>query len=106
MHVKPLELAIPIGDLKLAGQLTLPPSPIGFVMFAHGSGSSRLSPRNRRVAELLQEQGLATLLFDLLTTDEEQIEATDTTLRLDADTLAERLVAATDSIIELGRTLD
>ncbi len=104
MHVAPLDLSIPIGDLDLAGSLTFPESPIGFVMFAHGSGSSRFSPRNRHVAELLQAHGLATLLFDLLTDEEEQIDAIDTTLRFDVEMLAERLIAATDSVIRLGRT--
>ncbi len=105
MHVVPLELAIPIGDIKLAGALAVPQAPIGFVMFAHGSGSSRFSPRNRHVAELLQVRGLATLLFDLLTEEEERIDAMDATLRFDVDMLAERLVAATDSAVRHGRTL-
>ncbi|CAB4878752.1 MAG: phosphoribosyltransferase [Actinobacteria bacterium] len=65
------EVVIPIGrGVSLAGHLTVPPEPIGIVVFAHGSGSSRLSPRNTAVARLLQESGQGTLLFDLLTEDE------------------------------------
>ncbi len=105
MHVKPVDLAIPIGEIKLAGSLALPPGACGLVMFAHGSGSSRHSPRNRRVAALLQDRGLATLLFDLLTADEEQIDAADLTLRCDVGMLAQRLVDATDSIVQRGRSL-
>jgi putative phosphoribosyl transferase len=65
------------------------------VLFAHGSGSSRKSPRNRLVAETLRRAGLGTLLFDLLTADEEQDDAVDAHLRFDIDLLARRLVAAT-----------
>ena len=100
------EIQIAIGGVELAGTLTTPARALGLVIFAHGSGSSRHSPRNRRVAQLLQSRGLATLLFDLLTTDEERIDAVDTTLRFDVDMLAERLVAATDSIIASGRAQD
>jgi dienelactone hydrolase len=66
------------------------------VLFAHGSGSSRLSPRNRHVAQLLNEAALATLLVDLLTPDEDAIDARTARLRFDIGLLAERLVAATD----------
>ncbi|HTR53968.1 MAG TPA: hypothetical protein VMJ10_24910 [Kofleriaceae bacterium] len=97
MHIVPLELAIPIGDIELAGSLALPEAPIGFVMFAHGS-HSRFSASDRRVADLLRARGLATLQFDLLTEEE--------ALRVDVDMLAARLVAATDSVVHLGRTLD
>jgi predicted phosphoribosyltransferase/predicted alpha/beta-hydrolase family hydrolase len=64
------ELLLDLGGVVLAGDLTLPPDPKGLVIFAHGSGSSRLSPRNREVAATLNESGLATLLFDLLTEEE------------------------------------
>lgn len=97
------DIAIPIDNLALEGSLAIPRSPAGLVMFAHGSGSSRHSPRNRHVAALLNDRGLATLLFDLLTTDEERIDAIDATLRFDVDLLAERLVAATDSLVASGR---
>ncbi len=64
---------ISIGDVVLEGNLALPGSPKGLVLFAHGSGSSRLSPRNTFVAGVLQKAGIATLLFDLLTEKEDQI---------------------------------
>jgi pimeloyl-ACP methyl ester carboxylesterase len=95
-------LTIPIGDISLEGSLAMPDGAIGLVMFAHGSGSSRFSPRNRRVAALLHERRIGTLLFDLLTAEEEEIDAVDATLRFDVDMLAERLVGATDSIVTSG----
>lgn len=97
------DITIPIDGLALEGSLAIPKRAAGLVMFAHGSGSSRYSPRNRHVAALLNERGLATLLFDLLTADEERIDAVDATLRFDVDLLAERLVAATDGIVASGR---
>lgn len=63
---------IPVGSVELNGELVLPPAPSGIVLFAHGSGSSRLSPRNTFVAEGLQQQGIGTRLFDLLTHAEDQ----------------------------------
>lgn len=90
------EVSISIGDLQLNGTLTLPPSPRGLVLFAHGSGSSRFSPRNRHVAALLGQYGLATLLFDLLTSEEEAIDEVTAELRFDIDLLARRLVQVTD----------
>ncbi len=75
----------------VAGDLRLPDHAVGLVIFAHGSGSSRFSPRNRAVAEALNEDGLGTLLFDLLTEE----EATDRAKVFDVDLLAERLTAAT-----------
>jgi putative phosphoribosyl transferase len=65
------EVLIPAGDLNLAGIFSLPPKPAGVIVFAHGSGSGRLSPRNAFVAGVLQEAGFATLLFDLLDISEE-----------------------------------
>lgn len=96
------DITIPFDDLALQGSLAVPKRPAGLVMFAHGSGSSRYSPRNRHVATQLNTRGLATLLFDLLTPDEEQIDAVDATLRFDVDLLAERLIAATDAIVSTG----
>jgi len=101
-------LAVPRRGLALEGSLAIPRHVAGIVIFAHGSGSSRHSPRNRRVAALLNERGLATLLFDLLTADEERIDAIDAidaTLRFDVDMLAERLIATTDSLVASGRAL-
>ncbi len=80
---------------ELPGDLGLPPAARGLVIFAHGSGSSRLSPRNRAVAAVLRGAGLATLLFDLLTATEEREEMWTRHLRFDIDLLARRLVAAT-----------
>lgn len=97
------EITIPIGELLLEGSLAIPARAAGLVMFAHGSGSSRHSPRNRHVAALLNQRGLATLLFDLLTFEEERIDAIDATLRFDVDLLADRLIAATDSLVASGR---
>jgi putative phosphoribosyl transferase len=87
---------IPIGQAKLEGDLSLPHTAAGIVVFAHGSGSSRHSPRNRYVAEILQEAGLATLLFDLMTPGEEQADAHTSHLRFDIPLLAGRLQTATD----------
>jgi putative phosphoribosyl transferase len=69
------EVRVTAGSVSVVGQLTIPEHPTGIVVFAHASGSSRHSPRNRYVAEVLNEAGLATLMFDLLTTDEESNRA-------------------------------
>jgi putative phosphoribosyl transferase len=87
---------VPAGSVMLDGNLTLPQGSRAVVLFAHGSGSSRHSPRNRYVARLLNEAKLATLLIDLLTLDEEVIDARTAQLRFDIELLAERLVGATD----------
>ena len=82
--------------LQLAGDLSLPTQPAGLVLFAHGSGSSRFSTRNRAVAQRLNDAGLATLLFDLLTADEEVIDARTAQLRFDIPLLAGRLTGTVD----------
>jgi putative phosphoribosyl transferase len=83
--------------VSLDGDLALPVAdPRGIVLFAHGSGSSRHSPRNRRVARVLQESGWATLLLDLLTPQEEQVDMRTGELRFDIARLAERLTGAAD----------
>jgi putative phosphoribosyl transferase len=87
---------VPAGAVTLEGDLTLPQGAQGAVLFAHGSGSSRHSPRNRRVAGLLNEARLATLLVDLLTADEEIADRRTGHLRFDIGLLAERLVEAAD----------
>jgi putative phosphoribosyl transferase len=84
------------GPVTLEGNLSLPKGARGVVLFAHGSGSSRHSPRNRRVAGLLNEAKLATLLVDLLTPSEEAIDLQTAQLRFDIPLLAKRLVGATD----------
>ena len=89
-------LSIPAGTAQLEGDLALPEGAHGLVLFAHGSGSSRRSSRNRFVAQALRQRGLATLLFDLLTLDEEREDAVDEHLRFDIPLLAQRLGAATD----------
>lgn len=88
--MRSLDVRIPAGEVSLEGTLTLPDNPLGVVAFAHGSGSSRHSPRNRYVAEVLQDKRIATLLFDLLTVREDQTYAT----RFDIELLTERLLAA------------
>lgn len=93
-------LTIPVGNVRLNGDLTIPADAQGLAIFAHGSGSSRLSPRNRRVAGVLQESGIATLLFDLLTADEEQEDYFTAHLRFDLDLLAERLTIVTQWLLD------
>jgi len=91
----PEHVRIPVMSATLEGDLCLGTKP-GIVFFAHGSGSSRNSPRNRYVASTLQNAGLGTLLFDLLTMDEERIDERTGQLRFDIGLLADRLAAATD----------
>ena len=86
--------------LQLNGELAIPSAAKGVVLFAHGSGSSRSSPRNTRVASLLQQAGLGTLLFDLLTEEEEERDRLYGGYRFNIDLLAHRLAAATDWIVE------
>jgi len=87
---------IDASGVKLAGDLTIPAQATGLVVFAHGSGSSRFSPRNQFVARELQKGKLATLLFDLLTSEEEAEDIITARLRFDIDLLGRRLVAVTD----------
>src|SRR5947207_5831395 len=85
---------IPVDATFIYGDLVVPERARGGVVFAHGSGSSRHSPRNRQVAARLQREGLATLLLDLLTEDEEGVDQATGELRFDVDLLAVRLIAA------------
>jgi dienelactone hydrolase len=87
-------LTIPAGSVTVDGTFVVPEGAHGVVLFAHGSGSSRHSPRNRYVAEELRLGGLATLLVDLLTPSEETVDNDTRALRFDIDLLAERLLAA------------
>lgn len=98
LQQKPQEYRVSVaaGSLMLEGSLGIPAEAKGIVLFAHGSGSSRHSPRNRYVARVLRRVGLATLLFDLLAPEEEAIELWSRQLRFDIDLLAERIVGATD----------
>ena len=87
--------SIPAQTVTLDGDLTVPPAAAGIVLFAHGSGSSRLSPRNQFVARAIREAGVGTFLFDLLTREEEAEDAVTGRLRFDIGLLARRLVEAT-----------
>lgn len=89
------EVNIPLGSIALGGELSIPAMAAGMVLFAHGSGSSRHSPRNKRVAQVIREAGVGTLLFDLLTSEEERIDLQTRHLRFDIPLLARRLAAAT-----------
>lgn len=89
-----VRLSLPGAELE--GSLTLPQEAPGLVLFAHGSGSSRHSPRNRYVAEILQVAGLGTLLMDLLTHDEDAVDQFTRQFRFDIDLLADRLTGAVD----------
>jgi putative phosphoribosyl transferase len=93
--IEHLAVTIPLESILLEGDLSVPTKASGAVLFAHGSGSSRRSPRNRYVADLLNESGLATLLIDLLTEDEQQVDLQTAHLRFDIPLLAKRLVAIT-----------
>jgi len=94
-NLRNTSVEIPCSGAMLDGDLTLPANASGLVVFAHGSGSSRLSPRNRMVADEMHRHGLATLLFDLLTPREASEEAATGELRFNIPFLADRLVAAT-----------
>lgn len=93
-------------DAELDGDLTVPDGATGLVIFAHGSGSSRFSPRNRYVAGELQDRGLGTLLFDLLTEEEEKVDVRTREYRFDIDLLTRRLVGAIDWASDFGQTAD
>ncbi len=97
---------IPVGSVTLEGNLAIPEGASGIVVFAHGSGSSRHSPRNRFVARVLQGSGIATLLMDLLTAEEEAIDMTTRHLRFDIPLLAERLTGAIDWLKQQPATRD
>ncbi len=97
---------IPADSASLEGELEIPEGAEGIVLFAHGSGSSRSSPRNQQVARELRAGGLATLLMDLLTREEEAVDIRTRQLRFNIDLLAERLVAATDWLRENPETSD
>jgi pimeloyl-ACP methyl ester carboxylesterase len=93
---------IPVEDVELEGMLDIPDGAEGLVVFAHGSGSSRKSPRNNFVAEVIRERGLGTLLFDLLTEDEDQLREN----RFDISLLTDRLVAVTEWLATRDATRD
>jgi putative phosphoribosyl transferase len=90
------EVKVSAGPVTLEGNLEVPEGAEGVVLFAHGSGSSRLSPRNQYVAQMLGQGGLATLLVDLLTWEEEEVDRWSQQYRFDIDLLTDRLIGATD----------
>jgi dienelactone hydrolase len=95
-QIESRSISIPIGKDSIDGDLNIHNGSRAIILFAHGSGSSRHSPRNKHVAQMLNRAGLSTLLLDLLTPDEEVIDQRNAHLRFDIPFLAERLVAATD----------
>lgn len=97
-------IRVPAGPVQLEGNLEVPDGAAGVVLFAHGSGSGRHSPRNQAVAAALRADGLGTVLFDLLTPEEEAIDDRTAGLRFDIGLLAERLVEVTDWLTEGDRT--
>jgi dienelactone hydrolase len=99
-----MSVRIQAGGVSLEGDLSVPPAASGVVLFAHGSGSGRHSPRNRYVAAQLQDAGLCTLLIDLLTAEEEARERPDSGKRFDIALLAGRLAAATDWLTQHPQT--
>ena len=96
----PRAIRIPSGSVTLEGELCVPAGAAGVVLFAHGSGSSRHSPRNRFVAEQLHKAGLGTVLFDLLTPEEERLDAARGHLRFNIGLLTQRLVCAAHWVAE------
>lgn len=100
------EIAIEVPEGTLGGTLAVPPEARGIVLFAHGSGSSRHSPRNRYVAAILHRAGLGTLLMDLLTREEDAIDQYTRQYRFDIDLLSRRLVEAIDWLGDQPRTTD
>ena len=92
----PQHVSVPIDSIALEGYLVVPDHPLGIVLFAHGSGSGRHSPRNQLVAKALNDGRIATLLIDLLTEDEERVDVQTRHLRFDIPLLADRLVGAID----------
>jgi len=96
LAIEHVPVLAPVDSLRLEGILSVPTAARGAVLFAHGSGSSRHSPRNRYVADILNESGLATLLIDLLTEDEQQVDLQTAHLRFDIGLLAKRLEGITE----------
>lgn len=99
-------VTLPVERVDLEGTLGVPPNATGVVLFAHGSGSRRFSPRNRYVARVLRDAGLGTLLLDLLSPREEEVDEITRAHRFDIVMLADRLVAAIDWLAEEADTRD
>ena len=102
IHSSEERVSIPVDDVELEGILDVPAGASGIVVFAHGSGSSRHSPRNNFVAEVIRDRGLGTLLFDLLIEEEDQLREN----RFDIPLLTDRLVAATEWLRDRAETAD
>ncbi len=100
MNLNTAEIKIPIHDIQLDGILVFPQKAQSIVLFAHGSGSSRLSVRNQQVAKILNQANIATLLFDLLVAPEEEIDERTREYRFDIELLASRLVGVTDWVLQ------
>jgi len=98
------EVKVSAGEVTLEGNLEIPEGAEGIVLFSHGSGSSRFSPRNQFVARVLGQGGLATLLIDLLSREEEEVDRWSQQYRFDIDLLTDRLIAATDWLSESPAT--
>ena len=94
--IEHVPVTVALDSIRLEGDLSVPSAARGVVLFAHGSGSSRHSPRNRYVADVLNEGGLATLLIDLLTADEQEVDLQTAHLRFDIPFLARRLETITE----------
>ena len=99
-HPESVRLRIPAGNVMLSGDLEIPDNAVGLVLFAHGSGSSRFSRRNRAVAKILRNSGIATLLFDLLTPEEEVEDAYTGHLRFNIGLLSRRLAIVTQEMAD------
>jgi putative phosphoribosyl transferase len=97
--VRQVAVKLPVNNFELAADVSLPVRSRGLVVFAHGSGSSRRSPRNRHVADMLNGGSIGTVLIDLLTEQEEAVDLRTATLRFDIPLLGQRLVAITDWIL-------
>jgi putative phosphoribosyl transferase len=105
---KEIEIKIPIpsDDVQLEGTLYIPENSQGLILFVHGSGSSRFSPRNRFVAQYLNKGAYSTLLFDLLTRSEETSDLINASMRFDIDLLTRRLEGTTDYVMSFNETKD
>jgi pimeloyl-ACP methyl ester carboxylesterase len=98
--MKQKSIEIPIESVILNGDLVFPKDPVGLVLFVHGSGSGRHSPRNRFVANILNQKRIVTLLFDLLTLEEEEFDSISGALRFNIPLLSERLILVTDWVLK------
>ena len=96
MSEEEILVKIPVGNVVVEGNLTVPSGAKGVVLFAHGSGSSRFSPRNQYVAKVINKAGIGTLLFDLLTPEEDEVDMSTAEFRFNIDLLAQRLIGATE----------